>query len=82
MMIDQQTLITYVAILLWFVFIPGPAVLLTLARATSSGTRVGMATALGIAAALVSEGLLVAEDAESMKMRAAESSTGKKNSWN
>ena len=49
-MIDQQTLITYLAILLGFVFIPGPAVLLTLARATSSGTRVGIATALGIAA--------------------------------
>lgn len=37
------------AILLGFVFIPGPAVLLTLARATSSGTRVGVATGLGIA---------------------------------
>ena len=50
MIIDQQTLITYLAILLGFVFIPGPAVLLTLARATSSGTRVGIATGLGIAA--------------------------------
>lgn len=48
-MIDQATLITYLAILLGFVFIPGPAVLLTLARATSSGTRVGIATGLGIA---------------------------------
>ena len=48
-MFDQTTLITYLAILLGFVFIPGPAVLLTLARATSSGTRVGIATGLGIA---------------------------------
>lgn len=49
-MIDQTTLITYLAILLGFVFIPGPAVLLTLARASGSGTRTGIATALGIAA--------------------------------
>jgi len=47
MMIDHTTLITYLAIL---VFIPGPAVLLTLARAASAaGTRVGIATGLGIA---------------------------------
>lgn len=49
-MIDQTTLVTYLAILLGFVFIPGPAVLLTLARASSSGTRTGLATAFGIAA--------------------------------
>ena len=48
-MIDETTLITYLLILLGFVFIPGPAVLLTLARATSSGTRVGLATGVGIA---------------------------------
>lgn len=48
-MIDQTTLITYLVILIGFVFIPGPAVLLTLARATTSGTRVGFATGLGIA---------------------------------
>lgn len=48
-MIDQTTLVTYLAILLGFVFIPGPAVLLTLARASGSGTRAGLATALGIA---------------------------------
>lgn len=48
--IDQATLLTYLAVLLGFVFIPGPAVILTLARATSSGTRVGLATGLGIAA--------------------------------
>lgn len=49
-MIDQATLITYVAIVLGFVFIPGPATLLTLARATTSGTRVGIATGAGITA--------------------------------
>lgn len=48
-MIDQTTLFTYLAILLGFVFIPGPAVIMTLARAGSGGTRVGLATALGIA---------------------------------
>ena len=49
-MIDWATLITYVSIVLGFVFIPGPATLLTVARATSSGTRVGIATGAGIAA--------------------------------
>ncbi|WP_407189221.1 LysE family translocator [Bradyrhizobium centrosematis] len=49
-MIDQTTLITYVLIVLGFVFIPGPATLLTMARAASSGTRVGIATGAGIAA--------------------------------
>ena len=50
-MIDQTTLVTYLAVLLGFVFIPGPAVLLTLARASSSGTQVGIATGLGAVAA-------------------------------
>ena len=49
-MIDTATLIAYVTIVLGFVFIPGPATLLTVARATSSGTRVGIATGAGIAA--------------------------------
>lgn len=48
-MIDQTTLVTYLTILLGFVILPGPAVLLTLARASSSGTRAGIATGLGIA---------------------------------
>jgi len=48
-LIDHTTLITYVAIVLGFVFIPGPATLLTVATATSFGTRVGIATGLGIA---------------------------------
>jgi threonine/homoserine/homoserine lactone efflux protein len=48
-MIDQTTLLVYLAAVAAFVFIPGPAVLLTLARAASSGTRVGIATGLGIA---------------------------------
>lgn len=49
-MIDHTTLITYVLIVLGFVFIPGPATLLTMARAASSGTKVGIATGAGIAA--------------------------------
>jgi threonine/homoserine/homoserine lactone efflux protein len=48
-MIDQSTLLTYLAVLTGFVFLPGPAVLMTLARAATSGTRVGVATGLGIA---------------------------------
>ncbi len=49
-MINPATLITYVLIVLGFVFIPGPATLLTMARAASSGTKVGIATGAGIAA--------------------------------
>lgn len=49
-MIDQTTLIAYTLIVLGFVFIPGPATLLTVARATTSGTGVGIATGGGIAA--------------------------------
>lgn len=49
-MIDLTTLIAYTAIVLGFVFIPGPATLLTVARATSSGTKAGIATGAGIAA--------------------------------
>jgi len=48
-MMDKAALLTYLAVLTGFVFIPGPAVLLTLARAASSGTRVGIVTGLGIA---------------------------------
>ncbi|PWE29570.1 lysine transporter LysE [Pararhodobacter marinus] len=46
---ELHTLITYLAVLTGFVFFPGPSILLTLARASSSGTRVGVATSLGIA---------------------------------
>lgn len=49
-MIDQTVLITYSLIVLGFVFIPGPATLLTVARATTSGTKVGIATGAGITA--------------------------------
>lgn len=49
-MIDQVTLLTYVAIVFGFVFIPGPATMLTVARATTSGTKVGIATGAGITA--------------------------------
>lgn len=47
-MIDHSTLLTYCAIVLGFVFIPGPATLMTVARTTSSGTRAGVATGAGI----------------------------------
>lgn len=49
-MIDPATLVTYIAVVFGFVFIPGPATLLTVARATSSGTKVGIATGAGVAA--------------------------------
>ncbi|WP_309084850.1 LysE family translocator [Chelativorans sp.] len=49
-MIDWTLLATYITIVVGFVFIPGPATLLTVARATSSGMKVGIATGAGIAA--------------------------------
>ena len=49
-MIDTITLTTYGAIVLGFVFIPGPATLLTVTRAMSFGAKVGIATGTGIAA--------------------------------
>lgn len=49
-MIDWATLVTYMAIVLGFVFLPGPATMLTVARASGSGTKVGIATGMGIAA--------------------------------
>jgi len=48
--IELSVLIPYALIVLGFVFIPGPATLLTVARATTSGTKVGIATGAGIAA--------------------------------
>lgn len=47
-MIDQTTLVSFCAIVLGFVFIPGPATMLTVARATTSGAKVGIATGAGI----------------------------------
>ena len=49
-MIEPAVLLTYSLIVLGFVFIPGPATLLTVARATTSGTKVGIATGAGITA--------------------------------
>lgn len=49
-MIDQATLITYIAILLGFVLIPGPAVIFTMAQASRSGVKAGVSTAFGMAA--------------------------------
>lgn len=48
-MINSGILVTYTLLVLGLMLIPGPAVLLTLARATSRGRRVGIATGLGIA---------------------------------
>ncbi|SEO70657.1 Threonine/homoserine/homoserine lactone efflux protein [Methylobacterium sp. ap11] len=47
---DPDTLLTYAAVVLGLFLIPGPAVLLVLARASVGGRRVGIATGLGIAA--------------------------------
>lgn len=48
-MTDPATLLTYVAVVLGLFLIPGPAVLLVLARSISGGRKVGIATGLGIA---------------------------------
>lgn len=45
---ELSTLVTYIAVLTGFVFFPGPSILLTLTRSSTSGTRVGIATSLGI----------------------------------
>ncbi len=49
-MVEPAMFLTYSLIVLGFVLIPGPATLLTVARATTSGTRVGIATGAGITA--------------------------------
>ncbi len=49
-MIEPTLLLTYALVVLGFVFIPGPATLLTVARATTSGAKVGIATGAGITA--------------------------------
>ncbi|MEM9341692.1 MAG: LysE family translocator [Pseudomonadota bacterium] len=49
-MFEPGLLLAYSLIVLGFVFIPGPATLLTVARATTSGTKVGIATGAGITA--------------------------------
>ncbi|WP_445217042.1 LysE family translocator [Bradyrhizobium sp. Pa8] len=48
-MIHFDTLLTYIAVVLGLFLIPGPAVLLVLARSSVGGHRVGIATGLGIA---------------------------------
>ncbi|ANT63122.1 lysine transporter LysE (plasmid) [Salipiger sp. CCB-MM3] len=45
---EMTVLLTYLAVLIGFVLFPGPSILLTLARASTSGTRAGIATSLGI----------------------------------
>jgi len=46
-MFDPTLLATFVLVVLGLFLIPGPAVLLTLARSISGGRRVGIATGLG-----------------------------------
>jgi threonine/homoserine/homoserine lactone efflux protein len=48
-MIEFGQIAAYVAVVALLFIIPGPAVLLTLARSISGGTRVGVATGAGIA---------------------------------
>jgi threonine/homoserine/homoserine lactone efflux protein len=48
-MIEAKNLLSYALVVLGLFLIPGPAVLLTLARSIGSGRRVGVATGLGIA---------------------------------
>ena len=48
-MIDPVSYLTYMAVVLGLFLIPGPAVLLVLARSVSGGRRVGVATGLGVA---------------------------------
>jgi threonine/homoserine/homoserine lactone efflux protein len=48
-MIDAGTLLTYAVVVLGLFLIPGPAVLMVLARSMSGGRRVGIATGLGVA---------------------------------
>ena len=47
--IDLATYLTYIAVVFGLFLIPGPAVLLVLARSISGGRRVGVATGLGVA---------------------------------
>jgi threonine/homoserine/homoserine lactone efflux protein len=48
-MIDTTTLLAFVAVVIGLFLIPGPAVLLVLARGMSGGRAVGIATGLGFA---------------------------------
>jgi threonine/homoserine/homoserine lactone efflux protein len=48
-MIDATSYLTYMAVVLGLLLIPGPAVLLVLARSMSGGRRVGVATGLRVA---------------------------------
>lgn len=48
-MIDAGDVLTYAAVVLGLFLIPGPAVLLVLARSMAGGPRVGVATGFGIA---------------------------------
>jgi threonine/homoserine/homoserine lactone efflux protein len=69
---DATAIFTYLAVLIGFVFIPGPSILLTLARATTSGTRVGLATSLGIGLGDLIHTLLAVVGVSAIVMASAE----------
>jgi threonine/homoserine/homoserine lactone efflux protein len=48
-MVEVSTLLAYTVVVLGLFLIPGPAVLMVLARATTGGRRIGIVTGLGIA---------------------------------
>lgn len=69
---ETTVLLAYIAVLTGFVLFPGPSMLLTLARATASGTRVGIATSLGIAAGDVVHTILAVVGLSAAVMASAE----------
>jgi threonine/homoserine/homoserine lactone efflux protein len=70
-MLDLPLLATYVVVVLGLFAVPGPAVLLTLARAISGGRRVGIATGLGIASGDLVHTLMAAIGLSALLMTSA-----------
>ncbi len=72
---DPTTLLTYVAVLAGFVFFPGPSIIMTLARTTTSGPRIGIATSLGIAVGDLGHTLLAVIGLSAIIMTSAQAFT-------
>jgi len=68
---DPVSLVTFFLVVVGLIVIPGPAVLLTLARAIKDGRRVGLATALGIATGDVMHTLFAAIGLSALLMTSA-----------